>query len=111
MIKFRHYTMDSSEVASKGGATLAFADDVGPNGKAFYAGAMAFCCPKDNFCRERGRFKATCQLNKYASSGYKINEEVAATGAPRHHFVNTSSMKEFLQAVDDDMFAIGYVPR
>ena len=110
MIKFRHYRFTDSK-DSRGGATLAFTDDVGADGKTFFAGSMAFCCPKDNFCRERGRFKATCRLNQYASGGYRSHEEVAATGAHRHHIAFTGSMKEFLRGVDDDMFTMGYDPR
>lgn len=120
MIKYRHYRAldynilsDASgldaigTISCRGGATLAYTEDVDKDGKKFFAGSVAWCNPKDNYNRKYGRAKSSGFLKQNAQAGYKYTDDL-------RHFVryDVTNATEFLQSMDEEMMlAAGYEPR
>lgn len=102
MIKYRHYRVKAGtdNVNSRGGATLAYTD----NGDGTVVGALAYCNPKDNYCKAYGRAKSSGRLKQNAVHNFALTDD-------DKFFRIEGGVKEFLQIVDDTMCLYNLEPR
>lgn len=67
---------DEQKVYSRGGATLAYAEDRDQDGGIVTRYAVAYCHPNDNYNKAVGRFKASKQMDRMTFVGAQ-NEDTA----------------------------------
>lgn len=112
--KYRHYRavvrgldtegQEYEEILPNGGATIAYHRDV-VGGENVYRVGVAYCNPKDNYCKRYGRAKAQGRLRQYDVRHFSMAED------DKHLLVAADSERELLSRLDGSMEAIGYLPR
>ena len=102
MIKHRHYRVigQDGQINSRGGATLAYTD----NGDGTVVGAVAYCNPKDNYCKAYGRAKSAGRLKQNAANNFSLTDD-------DKFFRIEADVKEFIGILDDHMGIYQLEPR
>lgn len=114
-VKYRHYRAVSrgydsesqiyEEINPRGGATVAYRPDI-VGGQHVYLVGVAYCNPRDNYCRQYGRAKAEGRLTQYEYHGKHSNDE-----DDKHLMVAATDEKELLSLLDAYMNDLGLLPR